>query len=269
MLQELRIKIARRRTKPGLAVIMVGDDKASEIYVGLKQKAAGQIDMDFWVLKFSARDTERDVIAAIRDLNRDPSIHGIIVQLPLPKKFNVGKIIRTIDPRKDADGFHPDSARDYIYGKSKLAPVFPSAIMKLIESSNRKIIGKRGIVIANSDVFGKMMTMTLEKAGVKAEHVLSAKLKAEPAIWRTKLKEADIVVSAVGNPGFIKGKMLKPGAIVIDGGITKRGQKVLGDVDLKSAKDTDILLSPVPGGVGPVTIACLLGNVYEFYRKNR
>lgn len=265
ILNDLKRRIAGYKTKPGLAVVLVGDDKASDVYVGLKQKAAGDIDMDLWVLKFSARDSQKDVISAIRDLNRDPSIHGIIVQLPLPKKFDANRIIRAIDPKKDADGFHPRNIRDYIYGKGRVAPVFPSAIMKLIGMAKRKLAGKRGLVIANSDLFGKMMAVTLRKSGLVAEYILADKLRA----GSDKLLEADIVVSAVGKPGSIKGKMLKAGAIVIDGGITKRGQKVLGDVDANSVRNTEIFLSPVPGGVGPVTIACLLQNTFELFRKAR
>lgn len=257
MLRDLKKKITRQKIKPGLAVVLVGENKASDIYVSLKQKAAGKVDMDFWVLKFSARDSERDISQAIKELNEDENIHGIIVQLPLPKKFNTEKIIRAIDPKKDADGFF---ARDAV-------PVFPQAILKLLESSGEKLAGKKAAVIANSEIFGQAMAETLRRKKIEAEYVLKSQITS--ASWRNKsqIKEADIVISAVGKPNFLKGAMLKKGVIVIDGGISKRGKKVAGDADPVSVSKVARFLSPVPGGVGPVTIACLLENVWRLSKK--
>jgi methylenetetrahydrofolate dehydrogenase (NADP+)/methenyltetrahydrofolate cyclohydrolase len=134
ILLDLKKKIAKKKTKPGLAVVLVGSNKASEIYVSLKQQAAGMIDMDFWVLNFSARDSEKDILQAIKELNQDENINGIIVQLPLPRKLDTQKIINTIDPQKDADGFHPENIKKFIVGSGKVIPVFPQAIIKLLES---------------------------------------------------------------------------------------------------------------------------------------
>jgi methylenetetrahydrofolate dehydrogenase (NADP+)/methenyltetrahydrofolate cyclohydrolase len=253
MLRDLKKKIAKSKTKPGLAVILVGNNKASELYVSLKARAAGEIGMDFWLLKFSAKDTEKDILQAIRELNQDKNIHGIIVQLPLPAKLDTQRIINAIDLKKDADGF------------SSVNPVFPQAIVKLIEASGENVIGRKAVVIANSDKFGKVMTAALKIKKIKAEYVLISNIKSQIS----NIKEADIIVTAVGKSKFIKGTMIKKGAIVIDGGITKRGKKVLGDVDFQSVKKIAGFLSPVPGGVGPVTVACLLNNVFEFCRQKR
>jgi methylenetetrahydrofolate dehydrogenase (NADP+)/methenyltetrahydrofolate cyclohydrolase len=212
------------------------------------------------VLKFSARDTEKDILQAIKELNQDENIHGIIVQLPLPKKFDASKIIHTIDPRKDADGF---------FAKS-VAPVFPQAIIKLLDSCPkvqpsglRRLNLLRAVVIANSKIFGETMAEVLAKKKIRAEYILMPNVKGQ----MSNIKSADIVITAVGRPGWLKGEMLKKGAIVIDGGISKRGAKVLGDADFASVSKVAGALSPVPGGVGPVTIACLLQNTCNLSRS--
>lgn len=263
ILKDLKHKIAKLKSKPGLAVILVGNNKASELYVSLKAKAAGEVGMDFWLLRFSARDSEKDILRAIRDLNQDKNIHGIIVQLPLPAKLDTQKIINAVAPQKDADGFHPENIKKFLSNRSGVWPVFPQAIIKLVEASGKKIINKKGIIIANSNSFGKVMVAALDRKKVSAEYILSSKLKAQSS----KLKTADLIVTAMGRAEVLKGEMLKKGAIIIDGGITKKGKKVLGDADFSSVTQVAGALSPVPGGVGPVTVACLLNNVFELYRQ--
>lgn len=245
ILRDLKIRIAKKKKKPGLAVILVGDNKASKLYVALKEKAANAVGINFHLIQFNKSESEKTILKEIKELDVDPMTHGIIVQLPLPKKFNTQKIIDAIGPKKDADGFS---------GKN---PVFPQAILKLIESSGQKLKNKKAIVIANSKIFGEMMSETLKSKKINAEYILAKKPKSN----LEKIKEADIVITAVGKSKLIRGVMLKKGAIVIDGGITKRGKKVLGDVDFESVSKVAGWLSPVPGGVGPVTIACLLQNV--------
>lgn len=249
ILQDLKKRIHKEKANPGLAVVLVGKDKASEIYVNLKGKAARKIGMNFTVYKFSEKAKESGIIKKIKELNADKKVSGIIVQLPLPKKFRTQKILDAIAPRKDADGF---SAKSY------LDPVFPKAILKLIESCGRKLLGKKAIIIANSDKFGKIMVSAAKNKKITGEYILAKNIKKN----LQKIQKADVVISAAGKPGLIKGDMLKKGVIVIDGGITKIGKKVLGDIDPKSVKFKASYLSPVPGGVGPVTIACLLENVY-------
>lgn len=258
ILKDLKNKIKREKLKPVLAVFLVGDDKASRIYVDLKKKAARRVGIKFLLFKYKENARERNIISEIKKLNDDGSVSGIIVQLPLPKKFNTQKIINTIDSQKDADGFHPKNMRKFMRYESDVWAVFPHAIYKLIKSSGIKRKNKRAIVFANSDKFGKIMQAALQNKGMQAEYVLAKNLKNS----LKEIKSADIIISAVGKPGLVEGNMIKKGSIIIDGGITKVGEKVLGDADFESVKNKVSYITPVPGGVGPVTIACLLENVY-------
>ncbi len=257
ILDRLKSDISLAVSKPGLAVVLVGDDKASEIYVGLKRKKAEEIGMNFFLYNFDKTASQEEILERITSLNKDEKVHGIIVQLPLPEKFNTEKIIASIEPKKDADGF--SSQGKVVPGENfALVPVFPQAIIKLIESSNEEIFGKKAVVVANSELFGQTMCAMLEHEGVLSEYVLTGDI----LLKLGEIKSADIVVSAVGSPGLLEGNMFKEGAIVIDGGITKIGDQVVGDVSFGSTKRLNGFISPVPGGVGPVTITCLLENTY-------
>jgi len=251
ILKDLKDKIKKEKIKPALAVFLVGENEASEIYVRLKKKAAKKIGMYFFVYRFKSNAQEKKIISRIGHLNRNPRVSGIIVQLPLPDKLDADKIIGAIDPKKDVDGFHP--------GNRKLLPVFPQAILEILNSTKSSLKNKSAVILANSQTFGEKMKEILQKEKIKAEFTLGLK--------KNKLKTADIIISAVGKAEIIKGAMLKTGAIVIDGGITKKGKKVLGDVDFESVKEKVSFITPVPGGVGPVTIACLLRNVYLASKK--
>ena len=255
ILNRLKSDISTSDKKPGLAVILVGDDEASHLYVSLKEKTAREIGMNFSRFDFAKNAKENEVIELIKKLNVDEKINGIIVQLPLPKDFNTEKIILEINPKKDVDGFLAKNEKD-------LQPVFSHAMMLLAESRGEILENKKAIVIANSDEFGKIMVATLLQKNISAEYFISKDIFSNLG----KIKDADIVVSAVGLQGIIKGQMLKEGAIVIDGGIEKVAGKVMGDVDFASTKEKTGFLTPVPLGVGPVTIACLLENVYLAFK---
>jgi len=255
--------IGRSKITPGLAVVLVGDDPASEIYVRLKKKSAKKIGVEFILHKFKAQEHEEKILKKIALLNNNPKIHGIIVQLPLPKKFNTQKIINAVDPRKDVDGFHPENIQRFLNEKFFCWPVFPRAIVEMIKSTRKNVKSKKAIVIANSDMFGKIMSEALRKIGMQAEYILSK--NADKYIGH--IQKADVVVTAMGKPKFLKGDVFKDGAIIIDGGISKRGKKVFGDVDIQSIQNKDVIISPVPGGVGSVTIACLLENLYKLSGK--
>jgi len=273
ILADLKKAIRREKLRPGLAVVLVGKNKASRVYVGLKKKAAKAVGINFYLYKFKESEIEANIVKKIKELNDNKKISGIIVQLPLPKKFNTQKIINTISPEKDADGFsakggpaegwHPQDKRLISKKYAKILPVFPHAIMLLIESSKQKLRGKQAVIIANSKIFGETMTAALKQKGIAGRYILYKNYKKN----LTAIRLADIIISAVGKPGLIKGDIVKYGAIIIDGGITKIGKKVLGDVDSQSVKNKAAYLSPVPGGVGPVTIACLLENVYALSKK--
>lgn len=265
ILDRLKSAIFQCDQKPGLAVVLVGDDSASHIYVNLKEKAAREIGMAFFRFQFEKTVEEKMILETLAEINADERIHGVIVQLPLPAHFDTQKIIDAIQVRKDADGFHPENTARFLAGNGLLWPVFPHAIVKLIKGSGEDLAGKKGVVLANSAEFGSVMCAALEREKIDAEYVLREELPAK----LSKVKEADVVVSAVGSPGLLRGEMFKEGAIVIDGGIEKVGEKVVGDVDFASTEGKNGFLTPVPGGVGPVTIACLLENVYESFKAQQ
>lgn len=263
ILADLRENISKEKSAPRLAVVLVGNDGASRIYVGLKEKRAKEIGMDFASYQFSADASEEEIISKIEKLNQDGSVNGIIVQLPLPENFDTQRIINSISPKKDVDGFHPQSIQKFAKKEEIFWPVFPKAIVKLLENSGQVNEGKQALVVANSDKFGEVMATALRRRGLKVEYGLAENI----AELMKKAKTADIVVTAVGEPNIIKGGLLKQGVVIIDGGIAEGEGKVLGDVDFESVKNVAGYLSPVPGGVGPVTIACLLENVYIAYKN--
>jgi len=262
ILSRLKGDISLCEQKPGLAVILVGDDSASQIYVNLKEKTAKEIGMNFFRFDEPENISQDEILKQIAKLNADDDIDGIIVQLPLPEGFDTQKIIESIDPKKDADGFHPVNMELFLSSDGGVTPVFPRAIMQLIKSSGEKLEHKTGIVIANSDEFGGIMCAMLSRENIALQYILAENILSN----LEKIKASDIVVSAVGSPGLLRGEMLKDGSIVIDGGIEKVGEKVFGDVDFASTEALDGYITPVPGGVGPVTIACLLENVYLAFK---
>ncbi|MDD3498075.1 MAG: bifunctional 5,10-methylenetetrahydrofolate dehydrogenase/5,10-methenyltetrahydrofolate cyclohydrolase [Candidatus Moranbacteria bacterium] len=251
ILAELKEKIKNSGFVPGLAVVLVGNDKASQIYVGLKEKAAREVGINFEKFLFDEDVKEEEIISKIEGLNKNENIHGIIVQLPLPEKFDTDKIINAIYPEKDADGFRNGSKNEN--------PVFPSAIMKMIRSESGDI--KSAVIITKSSKFGESMQGVLEKNNVESDYLFCDKFE------KDDLSGYDAVITACGMPDLIGSESVRDGAVVIDGGIKKEGKKVLGDIDIESFKNTDCAVSPVPGGVGPVTVACLLESVYELALK--
>jgi len=264
-LAALKAEISISEEKPGLAVVLIGANKASQIYVALKEKKAKEIGMNFFLFNFVESSFEEEILKCIERLNNDKKINGIIVQLPLPKGFDTEKIITAIDAKKDVDGFHSENAKKFLQGTGEIYPVFPHAIVKLLESAGKNLEGKKAVVIGNSQEFSQLMQLALEQKGLLTDFVLAGQL----SLNLGKIKEADVVVSAVGLPGLLKGQMFKDGAIIIDGGIEKVGEKVFGDVDFGSTKDLNGFITPVPGGVGPVTIACLLENTYLAFRAQK
>ncbi len=259
ILANLREKIAQSGLKPVFAAVLVGDDPASQIYVNLKEKAALSVGIEFRKIILPKETSEENLLQSIRALNDDASVHGILVQLPLPEHLEAQVIIDALDPTKDVDGFHPDNIQLFLDEKEILTPVFPRAIMELVKSAGMPLSGKRAAVIGNSDLFGQMMILALSREGIEGVFVRHDTL----ACKRAQVLSTDIIVTAVGVPGLITGDMVKNNTIVIDGGIAKSGDKVVGDVDNVSMQVKNVFLSPVPGGVGPMTIACLLDNVFR------
>lgn len=256
ILDDVCAKVRKEADHPHLAVFLVGDDPASHLYVSLKEKAAKSVGIDVSLYKFSVEEGQESVLECVKMMSTDEEVDGILVQLPLPEGFDTKKIIGAITPGKDVDGFSSDSG---------LVPVFPRAISLLIESSGVELKGKNAMIIANSDEFGVTMREMLKNQKMVAEYVLAKNISSNLG----KIKDADVVVSAVGSPGLLEGEMFKDGAIVIDGGIEKVDGITVGDVDFASTEEKEGFLSPVPGGVGPVTIACLLENVYLAFKAQQ
>ncbi|QQS21286.1 MAG: bifunctional 5,10-methylenetetrahydrofolate dehydrogenase/5,10-methenyltetrahydrofolate cyclohydrolase [Candidatus Moraniibacteriota bacterium] len=260
MLAGLKDRIARLPVQPGLGVILVGDDPASHLYVRLKSVAAQRLGITLTRAFFPKDARQEEVEQAIEKFNADRAIHGILLQLPLPAPLDTDTLISRICPEKDADGFHPQNESRLFAGEETLPPVFPQAILELLRLSEESLPGKRAVVLGNSKRFLEVMVRLLSDQGVSLETFLPDKTPlSEETV--SAMRAADIVVSACGKPNLISGGMLKVGAVVIDGGIVQCGTRVMGDVDRASTEGLDIFLSPVPGGVGPVTIACLLSNV--------
>lgn len=258
-LSRARTIIQEHGIRPGLAVVMVGDDPASEIYVGLKERAAESVGVAFEKHALPETSQTEDIQEIVRALNERVDIHGIIVQLPLPAGIDTDAIIATIRPEKDADGFHPETVAQFLSGESSVPPVFPRAILALIRSTGVSLDGKQAIVFANSALFARVIAVTLGRAGIRTEDSLT--LGTDTALARTL--EADIVVTATGKPHFLQGRMVRSGAIIIDGGITRVGDRVMSDANPESFTTIDCFLTPVPGGVGPVTVAFLISRVVE------
>jgi len=258
ILDDLKNKIAQENLQLGLGVVLVGSDEASKIYVSLKGKAAEKVGIAFHKIEMSENSSEEAVLAEIFKLNADPKIDGIIVQLPLPSQLDRTKIIQAIDVKKDVDGFHPENVEAFLAGKERFFPVFPKALLELLRSAGESLKNKKAAIICNSQEFGKTMRLVLEREGILAQYFFHEDMHD----GLVDLRDADIVITACGEANLIQGKMLKDGVIIIDGGITRVNEKVVGDVDFASMQNLAGHISPVPGGVGPMTIACLLQNVY-------
>lgn len=257
--QELKIEaenLTKAGTKPGLAVVIVGDDSASKVYVANKEKACAELGIYSEKYALSADTTEDELLALIKKLNADDKIHGILVQLPLPKHLDDKTIINNILPSKDVDAFHPTNVGRIMIGDFDFVPCTPAGIMELIHESGVEVSGKECVVIGRSNIVGKPMSMLLlhENGTVTACHSKTADLKAQT-------RRADILVAAVGIPKFVKADMVKPGAVVIDVGMDRdENGKLCGDVDFDEVEKVASAITPVPGGVGPMTIAMLMRN---------
>ncbi len=251
---------------PGLAVILVGDDPASAIYVRNKASACEQVGFRSRVIRLGADTTQEQLEEYISSLNSDDTIHGILVQLPLPKHIDESRIIRLIDPRKDVDAFHPENVGKIMTGDYEFLPCTPQGVMELLRRSDIDVCGKRCVVLGRSNIVGKPMAMLLLHANGTVT-IAHSKTKELAEVTR----QADILVVAVGKPKFIKADMVKAGAVVIDVGMDRdEGGKLCGDVDYDSCFDKVEAITPVPGGVGPMTITMLLKNTLtaaEIYEK--
>ena len=245
-------------------VILVGEDPPSKIYVRNKEKSAIEVGINSEVIKYPENVEEKVVLNKIKELNNDNKVSGILVQLPLPKHIDKKKVIETIDPSKDVDGLHPTNVGNLSSGYDSSIPCTPLGCYLLIKNIEKNLSGKHAVVIGRSNLNGKPMTQLLlkENCTVTITHSKTKDLKAE-------CNRADIIIAAVGRPKLVKGDWVKKDAIVIDVGINKTDSGLVGDVDFDEVSKVAKAITPVPGGVGPMTIACLLSNTIECFKKNK
>ncbi|MBF2685208.1 bifunctional methylenetetrahydrofolate dehydrogenase/methenyltetrahydrofolate cyclohydrolase FolD [Listeria welshimeri] len=256
-------ELAKIDKKPGLAVVLVGDNQASRTYVRNKQKRTEEAGMKSVLIELPETVSEEKLLEVVEELNTDDTIHGILVQLPLPKHISEEKVIDTISYDKDVDGFHPVNVGNLFIGKDSFVPCTPAGIIELIKSTGTQIEGKRAVVIGRSNIVGKPVAQLLlnENATVTIAH---SRTKNLPEV----AKEADILVIATGLAKFVKKEYIKPGAIVIDVGMDRdENNKLCGDVDFEDVIEVAGFITPVPGGVGPMTITMLLANTLKAAKR--
>ncbi len=266
--EELKKKVTELKSTynavPGLTVILVGEDPPSKIYVRNKEKSANEVGINSEVIKYPENVEEKVLLNKIIELNNNNNVSGILVQLPLPKHINKRKVIETMNPKKDVDGFHPMNVGNLSSGYDSSIPCTPLGCYLLIKKIEKNLNGKHAVIIGRSNLNGKPMIQLLlkENCTVTITHSKTKDLRAE-------CSRADIIIAAVGRPKLVKGDWVKKGAIVIDVGINKTDSGLVGDVDFDEVSKVAKAITPVPGGVGPMTIACLLNNTVECFKKTQ
>jgi methylenetetrahydrofolate dehydrogenase (NADP+)/methenyltetrahydrofolate cyclohydrolase len=267
-------RLSRAGRKPGLAAVLVGEDPASAVYVRSKGKACEEAGMHSVTLRLPAATTEAELLETVDRLNADPDIHGILVQLPLPKPINSEKVLRRIDPAKDVDGFHPVNVGKLVVGDaSAFRPATPYGVQQMLIRSGIETKGAHAVIVGRSNIVGRPMANLLIQQGPGGDATVTvchSKTRDLPAITRT----ADIVIAAIGKAEFVTADMVRPGAVVIDVGINRvddpsrpRGYRLVGDVAFEPVSRIASAITPVPGGVGPMTIAMLLQNTLQAMKQ--
>ena len=262
---EIKKEISHLKSKtkktPSLTVILIGDYTPSKIYVKNKEKSALEVGINSEIIKYPKNVSEKEILIKLDELNKDESVSGILVQLPLPDQISKAKIINAINPSKDVDGFNPVNVGNLSSGYKSIIPCTPLGCLLLIKKVEKNLSGKHAVIIGRSNLNGKPMAQLLlkENCTVTIVHSKTKNLQQE-------CLKADILVAAVGVPNLVKKDWVKDNAIVIDVGINKVGEKIVGDVNFEELKDKTKAITPVPGGVGPMTIACLLKNTLECFK---
>lgn len=262
--QQISQYVAQGKRAPGLAVILVGADPASQVYVGSKRKSCAEIGIASKSYDLPETTTEQALLELIEELNQDAVINGILVQLPLPKHIDSTKVIEQISPEKDVDGFHPYNVGRLCQRIPTLRACTPYGVMKLLETTGISFYGKHAVIVGASNIVGRPMALELLLAGctVTVTHRFTEDLASH-------IRQADILVVAVGKPKFIKGEWIKDGAVVVDVGINRLEGKLVGDVEFDVAAQRASYITPVPGGVGPMTVAMLMQNTLSAYEKQQ
>ena len=262
--QQISQYVAQGKRAPGLAVILVGADPASQVYVGSKRKSCAEIGITSKSYDLPETTTEQALLELIEELNQDAEVNGILVQLPLPKHIDSTKVIEQISPEKDVDGFHPYNVGRLCQRIPTLRACTPYGVMKLLETTGISFYGKHAVIVGASNIVGRPMALELLLAGctVTVTHRFTEDLASH-------IRQADILVVAVGKPKFIKGEWIKEGAVVVDVGINHLEGKLVGDVEFDVAAQRASYITPVPGGVGPMTVAMLMQNTLSAYEKQQ
>ena len=262
--QQISQYVAQGKRAPGLAVILVGADPASQVYVGSKRKSCAEIGIVSKSYDLPETTTEQALLELIEELNQDTEVDGILVQLPLPKHIDSTKVIEQISPEKDVDGFHPYNVGRLCQRIPTLRACTPYGVMKLLETTGISFYGKHAVIVGASNIVGRPMALELLLAGctVTVTHRFTEDLASH-------IRQADILVVAVGKPKFIKGEWIKEGAVVVDVGINRLEGKLVGDVEFEVAAQRASYITPVPGGVGPMTVAMLMQNTLSAYEKQQ
>jgi methylenetetrahydrofolate dehydrogenase (NADP+) / methenyltetrahydrofolate cyclohydrolase len=264
------VRVSRNGRKPGLAAVLVGEDPASAVYVRSKGKACEEAGMHSVTIRLPAETSETELLATVDDLNADPAIHGILVQLPLPKHINSEKVLHRIDPEKDVDGFHPVNVGKLVTGdKTAFRPATPYGVQQMLIRSGIETKGAHAVIVGRSNIVGKPMANLLIQQGPGGDATVTvchSRTRDLPSVTRL----ADILIAAIGKPEFVTADMVRPGAVVVDVGINRvddasrpKGYRLVGDVAYDSAAQIASAITPVPGGVGPMTIAMLLQNTLQ------
>ncbi|BBA69405.1 bifunctional methylenetetrahydrofolate dehydrogenase/methenyltetrahydrofolate cyclohydrolase FolD [Geobacter sulfurreducens] len=252
-------ELQSRGITPGLATVLVGSDPASEVYVRMKGDACNKLGMHSVKITRPAETTEEELLALINELNNDPAIHGILVQLPLPPQINADRVLEAISPAKDVDGFHPYNVGRLVTGKPTFQPCTPYGVMVMLQEAGVDLAGKEVVVVGRSNIVGKPVALMCLQRNATVT-ICHSKTRDLPG----RVRAADVVIAAVGVPEMIKGDWIKEGAVVIDVGVNRVGEKKLvGDVEFAAAVERASAITPVPGGVGPMTITMLLHNTLE------
>ena len=269
---EMKERIASLKAKgitPGLAVVLVGEDPASQVYVRMKGKKCEELGMYSVTVTLPAGVSEKDLLKKVAELNKDKKIHGLLVQLPLPKHIDEDKIINAIDPKKDVDGFHPENVGRMLIGKPMFRPATPAGIQQMLIRNNISVAGKHVVVVGRSNIVGKPIAAMLMQKGSGGDATVTV-VHSRTNDLASHTRQADILIVAIGRAKFITREMVKEGAVVIDVGTNRiedpsndKGSKLVGDVDFENVKDKTSAISPVPGGVGPMTICMLMDNTVK------
>lgn len=254
---DLKKKVSSMQPKPGLAAILVGDDPGSHTYVSLKEKACNEAGINFFRHELSDTITTEKLINLIKELNSDSNVHGILVQLPLPKSIDTDAVIQAINPLKDVDGFHQESIRELEQGTQKIISPVYAGVLRLLEETGKQLSGMSAAILANSEKFARPLEFVLQNHNISSTSLIKSEN------FSATTQSADIVIVAVGKAHLLTAKDIKKDAILIDIGFNRINGKVVGDIDEQSVAEKAAFLSPVPGGVGPMTVAYLLNNVVQ------